>query len=247
MRSRIALVTGGSRGIGRSIVEELLASGFQVAFTHQPRNHETLLDRDPSPNCSSKALALEMSLENVSSISETVSQVERRLGPIDVLINNAAIAQEKDFMTLSVEDWDRMLAINLRGPFLFSQQCVQGMIDRGWGRIINISSIGGQWGGVNQVHYAASKAALINLTKSLARLYSSKGVLSNAVAVGLVQSDMSKRELESPEGIVKAKNIPCGRVGDGGDVAKVVTFLSGEASNYVTGQTINVNGGMLFS
>jgi acetoacetyl-CoA reductase/3-oxoacyl-[acyl-carrier protein] reductase len=121
------------------------------------------------------------------------------------------------------------------------------MIDRGWGRIINISSIGGQWGGINQVHYAASKAALINLTRSLARLYSSKGVLSNAVAVGLVQSDMSKRELESPEGIAKAKNIPCGRVGNGGDVAKVVAFLSGEASNYVTGQTINVNGGMLFS
>jgi acetoacetyl-CoA reductase/3-oxoacyl-[acyl-carrier protein] reductase len=188
-----------------------------------------------------------MSLENVSSISETISRVERRLGPIDVLINNAAIAQEKDFMTLSVEDWDRMLAINLRGPFLFSQQCVRGMIDRGWGRIINISSIGGQWGGINQVHYAASKAALINLTRSLARLYSSKGVLSNAVAVGLVQSDMSKRELESPEGIAKAKNIPCGRVGNGGDVAKVVAFLSGEASNYVTGQTINVNGGMLFS
>lgn len=247
MRSRIALVTGGSRGIGRSIVEELLASGFQVAFTHQPRNHESLLDRDPNPKCNPEALALEMSLESVPSISETVSQVKRRLGPIDVLINNAAIAQEKEFMTLSVEDWDRMLAINLRGPFVLSQQCVQGMVERGWGRIINISSIGGQWGGVNQVHYAASKAALINLTKSLARLYSSKGVLSNAVAVGLVQSDMTKRELESPQGIAKAQNIPCARVGDVRDVAKVVTFLSGEASSYVTGQTINVNGGMLFS
>ena len=247
MRSRIALVTGGSRGIGRSIVEELLSSGFEVAFTHQPRSQTKCAVEDAIRNSSQEALALEMSLEDVASISEAVSQVECRLGPIDVLINNAAIAQEKDFMSISVEDWDRMLTINLIGPFLFSQQCVSGMIERGWGRIINISSIGGQWGGVNQVHYAASKAALINLTKSLARLYSSKGVLSNAVAVGLVQSDMSKRELESTEGIAKAKSIPCGRVGNGGDVAKVVAFLASDASGYITGQTVNVNGGMLFS
>jgi len=240
-------VTGGSRGIGKSIVDELIGLGLDVAFTHQPGTRSNFNDGKSVSRRGHRVLALEMSLEDVASIADTVSQVDRCLGPIDVLVNNAAIAQEKDFMTLSVEDWDRMLAINLRGPFLFSQQCVQGMIDRGWGRIINISSIGGQWGGVNQVHYAASKAALINLTKSLARLYSSKGVLSNAVAVGLVQTDMSKRELGSPEGIAKAKNIPCGRVGDGGDVAKVVAFLSSEASNYVTGQTINVNGGMLFS
>ncbi len=247
MCKRVALITGGSRGIGRSIVQELLASEFKVAFTHQPCNQTEAVNRNSHSEETPGPLSLEMSLEDVDSILETVNQVERRLGPIDVLINNAAIAQEKDFLSLTVEDWDRMLAINLRGSFLFSQQCVKSMVERSWGRIINITSIGGQWGGVNQVHYAASKAALINLTKSLARLYSSYGVTTNAIAVGLVQSDMSKNELRTASGIAKVKSIPCGRIGKVEDVSKVVAFLASDSASYITGQTLNVNGGMFFS
>jgi acetoacetyl-CoA reductase/3-oxoacyl-[acyl-carrier protein] reductase len=120
------------------------------------------------------------------------------------------------------------------------------MIQRGWGRIINITSIGGQWGGFNQVHYAASKAGLINLTRSLAKLYSQNGITSNAVAVGLVQTDMSAAELATDAGRAKVKSIPCGRVGTLQDISEAVAFLASDQSDYITGQTINLNGGMYF-
>ena len=120
------------------------------------------------------------------------------------------------------------------------------MKEKGWGRIINISSIGGQWGGFNQVHYAAAKAGLISLTMSLARIYSKYGITSNAVAPGLVATDMSSAELETDAGREKVRNIPMGRIATVEEVAWVVVFLAGEDSSYITGQTINVNGGMYF-
>ena len=120
------------------------------------------------------------------------------------------------------------------------------MLKRGWGRIINITSIGGQWGGFNQVHYAAAKAGLINLTRSLSRIYSGQGITTNAVAPGLVHTEMSARELESEAGKEKVRSIPIGRIATIEEVAQVVVFLASDAASYITGQTINVNGGMYF-
>ena len=120
------------------------------------------------------------------------------------------------------------------------------MIAQGWGRIINMTSIGGQWGGLNQVHYAASKAGLINLTRSLAKLYSAKGITTNAVAIGLVQTEMSAAELSTSAGQDKVRAIPRGRIGTVQDIAGTVAFLASDQSDYITGQTINVNGGMYF-
>ena len=163
------------------------------------------------------------------------------------MVNNAAIAQEKPFDTITDADWDHMMAVNLRGPFMSCQEVLPGMVKRGFGRIISITSIGGQWGGFNQVHYASAKAGLIALTRSLARIYSAHGITTNAVAPGLVQTDMLARELDSEEGKAKVRNIPIGRMATMEEVASVGVFLASDDASYITGQTINVNGGMLFS
>ena len=171
---------------------------------------------------------------------------ERFSSPVNILVNNGAIAQEKPFQQLTDQDWERMLAINLRGPFACIQEVLPQMLEQQWGRIVNVVSIGGQWGGANQVHYAAAKAGLINLTRSMAKLYSCKGITSNAVSPGLVQTDMTRTELSTKAGRAKVASIPVGRIGTSYEVAAAVKFLCSDEASYITGQTINVNGGMYF-
>ena len=163
------------------------------------------------------------------------------------MVNNAALVQEKPFEKLTDADWDRMLAVNLRGAFIVAQETLPAMQAKKWGRIINITSIGGQWGGMRQVHYAASKAGLINFTHSLARLYSGAGITANAIAPGLVATDMIAKELKSKAGKQKAAQIPMGRIADPSEVAAGVLCLASDGASYVTGQTLNINGGMLMS
>ena len=244
--TRVALVTGGSRGIGRGIAQTLAHNGMRVVFTFNEHADaaESVVEKLNREGC--RALAIQMAVEDRSSVLSALEKIRTQFGPIDILVNNAAIAQEKPFDTITDQDWDHMMAVNLRGPFICAQECLPDMIERGWGRIINISSIGGQWGGFNQVHYAASKAGLINLTRSLAKLYSGNGVTTNAVAIGLVQTDMSATELATEAGQKKAKAIPRGRLGTLQDIADAVAFLASDQADYITGQTINVNGGMYF-
>lgn len=243
---KIALVTGGSRGIGREIASALARAGFGVAFTFNQSSDEASFIVEGLRSAGHKAMAIKMAVEDRSSVQNALAQVRSQWGAVNVLVNNAAIAQEKPFDTITDCDWDQMLAVNLRGPFVCAQECLPDMIASGWGRIINITSIGGQWGGLNQVHYAASKAGLINLTRSLAKLYSQHGITTNAVAVGLVQTDMSAGELATAQGKEKVKAIPLGRLGTVQDVANSVVFLASDQANYITGQTINLNGGMHF-
>jgi NAD(P)-dependent dehydrogenase (short-subunit alcohol dehydrogenase family) len=166
---------------------------------------------------------------------------------IEIVVNNAALIQEKPFETITDADWDRMLAVNLRGAFIVAQETLPGMIAGKWGRIINITSIGGQWGGMRQVHYAAAKAGLINLTHSLAKLYSSAGVTANAIAPGLVATDMVRKELKSKSGKEKARSIPVGRIAEPSEIGAAVKYLASEEAGYVTGHTLNINGGLLLS
>jgi len=181
------------------------------------------------------------------SIRSGVQRAEEHYGaPVSILVNNGAIAQEKPFLELTDNDWDLMLSVNLRGPFALSQEVLPGMLAAGWGRIINLVSIGGQWGGMNQVHYAAAKAGLINLTRSLAKLYSAEGVTCNAVAPGLVATDMTAAELASEEGRAKVERIPSGRLGTSDEIAAAVAWLASDEAAYMTGQTLNLNGGMYF-
>ncbi len=243
LQNKVALVTGSSRGIGAAIARALAGAGAEVIISY----------------CQNKAaaeavageigakLVLQIDISQRNSVRAAIKHAYDMFGRIDILVNNAAISQEKPFETITDEDWDRMMTVNLRGAFICCQEVLPGMVDRKFGRIINIASIGGQWGGINQVHYGVSKAGVIALTHSLARIYSAHGITTNAVAPGLVLTDMSAREIESEEGKAKVQNIPIGRVATMEEIASAVVFLASDDASYITGQTINVNGGMLFS
>ncbi|KIH75727.1 acetoacetyl-CoA reductase [Geoalkalibacter ferrihydriticus] len=241
--NRIIFVTGASRGIGRGIAELFLDYGHRVAVGYRENQESAEYLGEKYPN----ALAVKVDLADRSSIKRAIEATRSHFGHgIEVLVNNGAIAQEKPFLTITDEDWDHMHAVNLRGPFAFTQEILPDMVDAGWGRIINITSIGGQWGGFNQVHYASAKAGLINFTKSMAKIYSANGITINAVAPGLVATDMSANELQTEAGREKIKNIPAQRLGTVAEVAETVLFLSSDGASYITGQTINLNGGMYF-
>jgi len=247
MIKKIALVTGGTRGIGKEITSTLAKSGYITFFTYKSNEKlafelESLLNNEKY-----KVYALQLTLNDRQGFKKILQKITSKYGSIDILINNAAIAQEKPFETITDSDWSNMLSINLQGPFVCCQEVIPIMQKNNWGRIINISSIGGQWGGYNQVHYAAAKAGLINLTKSLSKIYSKFGITTNAIAIGLIATDMSSREISSSEGKAKIRSIPVGRLGSKEEVANLVKFLASEESSYVTGQTINLNGGMYLS
>jgi acetoacetyl-CoA reductase/3-oxoacyl-[acyl-carrier protein] reductase len=241
-----ALVTGASRGIGRAIALALAEAGAAVMLTYERNQGLAAQAAEEVESRGGHAGTVQMSLESRQSIKAAVAKTKKTLGAVDILVNNAAVAQEKPFEEISDEDWDRVLACNLRGAFVSSQEVLPGMIEARCGRIINITSVGGQWGGLKQVHYAASKAGLISLTMSLARIFSDRGVTCNAVSPGLVVTDMASEAIESETRRGKIEDIPIKRVGTAREVADVVVFLASKAASYVTGQTINVNGGMYF-
>ena len=244
---KICLVTGGSRGIGRGLALTLAKENYKIALSYNINEKMATEVVNEIIMGGGEAIAVRIAIEDRKSIREGLDQIGQNFGlPISLLVNNAAIAQEKPFLTITDADWRDMLAVNLQGPFAMVQELIPDMIENEWGRIVNITSIGGQWGGLNQVHYAASKAALINFTQSIAKLYSSFGITSNAVAIGLAHTSMSDNEIESSAGKKKVANIPIGRIAEISEIAEIVKFLCSIGASYVTGQTINANGGMLF-
>ncbi len=247
LSGRVALVTGGSRGIGAEIVMALARAGADVAFTWRRSEDRAREVAGRARELGVGAFAVCACEGERADVRKAVAEIEESLGSIDILVNNAAISQEKPFSEIDDADWDLMLGTNLRGPFIWCQELMPGMAERGFGRVVNIASVGGQWGGARQVHYASAKAGLIGLTRSLARIYSSAGLTSNAVSPGLVRTDMTAAEIDSPAGREKVASIPAGRIGVAAEVADTVVFLASDAASYITGQTLNVNGGMFFS
>lgn len=241
---RLALVTGASRGIGKAIAVTLLENGYSVACGyHEHKSGASELEKKYS-----EAFAVRIDIRNRTSVNKALAAVRAHWGTtVDIVINNAGVADEKLFEDITDTDWNRMLETNLRGAFVVSQETLPAMRKKRWGRIVNIASIGGQRGGMRQVHYAAAKAGLINLTHSLARLYSSFGITANAVAPGLVATDMTRRELRSKAGKQKIAQIPIGRLTTAEEVAATIAFLVSDGAASITGQTININGGLLFS
>jgi acetoacetyl-CoA reductase/3-oxoacyl-[acyl-carrier protein] reductase len=243
---KIALITGGTRGIGKGIAKSLAQKCSAVIITYEKNEElaEQTLKELIILNKNTKAY--KMQIEDRSQVKSVLAEIEKSFSPINILVNNAAIAQEKLFFEITDSDWERMLKVNLQGPFICTQEILPKMIEQNWGRIVNISSVGGQWGGLNQIHYAASKAGLINFTRSMAKLFSKNGITTNAVAIGLAATDMSRDELESSTGKSKVENIPLGRISSVEEIADTVRFLVSEEASYITGQTINLNGGMYF-
>lgn len=241
MKEKIVLITGATRGIGRSIAERFLVSkDYKIVIGYKDNKDmaESLVRSEEL------AMAVRIDIASVNSIDKAFNEIESKFGSVDVLINNAGISQKKAFEDLNDEDWMNMLSINLLGSFRCTKRSLPNMKRNKFGRIINITSIGGQWGGIHQVHYAASKAGLINLTKSLAKQYSAYGICTNAIAPGLIETDMTKEELSSINKKELESTIPIKRLGKVEEVASLALFLASEEASYITGQTLNVNGGM---
>ncbi len=240
--NKTVFITGGSQGIGKAIVERLASENYYVivGYKSNKKKAEAIVNKIKKSN--SEAIAIYCDLSDRKSIKKVFNEI----GNIDILINNAGISQPKKFLDISDKDWSKMLSVNLQGAFICSQEAIPGMIKNKWGRIINIASIGGQWGGVNQVHYASAKAGLIGLTMSLARIYSGSGITSNAISPGIITTEMTSWIKDNNKNSI-LKDIPIGRFGFPNEIAEVVSFLASNHSSYITGQTINVNGGMLRS
>ena len=242
MGKRLALVTGAGSGIGKAAAVALLDAGYLVACGYNANRAGAEAIRHAN------AKAIKIDIASRASVKRAIVASKKHFRrDIAIVVNNAALAQEKPFESITDADWDRMLAVNLRGAFIVAQETVAAMQAHKWGRIINITSIGGQWGGMRQVHYAAAKAGLINLTHSLARLYSADGITANAVSPGLVGTGMIRKELKSKAGKQKAAQIPAGRIAEPAEIAAGIVYLASDAAAYVTGQTLNINGGMLMS
>ena len=242
--AKIALVTGAGSGIGKACALALLDAGYLVACGYNSNRGGA----QQIENSFANAYAVKIDIASRASVKRAMAASAKHFGRgFDIVVNNAALVQEKPFETITDADWDRMLTVNLRGAFIVAQEALPAMLGRKWGRIINITSIGGQWGGMRQVHYAAAKAGLINLTHSLAKLYSQDGITANAIAPGLVATDMIAKELKSRAGKQKAAQIPIGRITRPDEIAAGVLYLASDAAASVTGHTLNINGGLLMS
>ncbi|HLW96517.1 MAG TPA: 3-oxoacyl-ACP reductase family protein [Solirubrobacteraceae bacterium] len=242
LEGRVALVTGGGRGIGRAIALAFAQQGADVALCYRERADSAAEVVAEIETLGRRALAVRADVSSRDDVRAMAAAVVEAFGGVDVLVNNAGILQQKPFSDISDDDWDRMLAVNLRGPFICSQELLPLIAARGGGQIINIASSGGQLGGPLAVHYSASKAAVISLTRSLARI-AAPGITVNCVSGGLIETEMTRGEVASEGGRQKLAAIPLARLGAPDDVAAAVMFLACSA-NYVTGQTINVNGGL---
>jgi acetoacetyl-CoA reductase len=239
--SRVALVTGGTRGIGRAICERLRNDGFQVAAGYS--GNETAAE------ACARDLGVMVVKGNVGVFEDckrAAEAVTSELGPIEVLVNNAGITRDGFFHRMNGEQWSDVIRVNMDSLFNMTRQVIEGMREREWGRIINISSINGQKGQVGQTNYSAAKAGMIGFTKALALENAKKGVTVNCIAPGYIDTEMVQSVPEHVlQGIVA--QIPVGRLGRGEEIADMVAFLAGEHAGYVTGSTLSLNGGQLMA
>ncbi|MEQ1755726.1 MAG: 3-oxoacyl-ACP reductase family protein [Micropepsaceae bacterium] len=246
LSGKTAFVTGGSRGIGKSIVRALANSGAKVAFTYRTLREEAVALQRELAASDLDVFCIEMDVAKRFSIDAAMKAAAERFGGFSVLVNNAGINKPTDFDQVTDEDWDQILNVNLRGPFICSQLALPYLKAAGGGSIIHIGSVSGQYGGPRTAHYAASKAGLISLSQVIARFGAKFGVRSNVVAAGLIQSEMAAAGMAAASVAKAAENIVLGRMGTPGEVADAVAFLASDRSSYITAQTINVNGGLYF-
>jgi 3-oxoacyl-[acyl-carrier protein] reductase len=242
LKNRVALVTGASRGIGKAIAMALAEAGVAVAVNYRERREEATAVSESIRKQGGRAAAFGADVSVRTAVQTMVHDIEDRLGPVDILINNAGMAAIRGLDEMTEEDFDRSIAVNLKSTFLCTQAVLPGMRARHWGRIVNISSIGARVGaGTVSVAYGAAKAGVEGLTRGYALRLAREGITVNAVAPGLVDTEMGKPLIES--GV--AARIPVGRAGMGAEIAQAVLLLV--ENGYMTGQTIAVNGGALFS
>ncbi|HEX6925515.1 MAG TPA: 3-oxoacyl-ACP reductase FabG [Longimicrobiaceae bacterium] len=241
LTSQVALVTGGSRGIGFAVAKELASAGARVAVVARDEARAQAAAAE-LPGEGHAGYAADVA--DSQSVNELVSRVEAELGSPDVVVNNAGVTRDNILMRLKDEDWDVVIDTNLRGAFNVIRAVTRGMMKKKAGRIINISSVVGLSGNKGQANYAASKAGLIGLTKAVAKELASRGILVNVVAPGYIETDMTA-ELPEAARAALLEQIALGRLGRPEDIASVVRFLAGPGASYITGQVLVVDGGMV--
>jgi acetoacetyl-CoA reductase len=235
--SRVAFVTGGTRGIGRAITERLAADGYKVAAGYS--------GNDEAANQTAAELGVMVVKGNVGSFEDcqrAIAEVEAKLGPIDVLVNNAGITRDGMLHKMTPEQWSQVISVNLDSLFNMTRLVIEGMRERGYGRIVSISSINGQKGQMGQANYSAAKAGLIGFSKAVAQENARKGITVNVVAPGYIDTEMVRAV---PEKVLESiiAQIPVGRLGRADEIADAVAYLSSERAGFITGSTISVNGG----
>lgn len=236
LKGRVALVTGASRGIGKAIAVALAHAGADVAVNYVEQQVAAQEVCGEVRKLGRRAIVQRADVSISAEVDRLVDAVERELGPVDIVVNNTGISQIKHFSELSEADWDKLVDVNLKSAFLVTQRVLSSMRSRRWGRILNLSSVAAQTGGVIGPHYAASKAGMIGLTHSYAALLAKEGITANAIAPALIRTDMiTSNPNASPE------RLPVGFFGDVDEIAQVAVMLA--ESEFITGQTISVNGG----
>ena len=234
--SKVAIVTGGTRGIGLAISQSLIAEGYKVAAVYRSNEETAQQFRDLG------GYAIQFDVSNFQECQDSVAKIEEELGPVSVLINNAGITRDGVLHKMREEDWHKVIETNLTSCFSMSRAVVGGMRERGFGRIVNISSINGEKGQFGQTNYAAAKAGILGFTKALALETATKGITVNAICPGYIETDMTSAiKPEVLETIIK--QIPAGRMGRPEEIAALVVFLASEKASFITGATLDANGG----
>jgi 3-oxoacyl-[acyl-carrier protein] reductase len=239
LSGRVALVTGSTRGIGRAIADTLAGAGARIAVVGRDQARA-----DAVADSIDGARGFACDVTDTAAVTRMVAAVEAHFGSLDILVNNAGVTRDNIMLRLKDEDWDAVLDANLKGAFATIRAATRGMMKRRWGRIINITSIVGLTGNKGQSNYAASKAGLIGLTKSVAKEFGSRNILCNAVAPGFIETDMTAAMTPEARATLSAQ-IPLERLGSPADVASMVAFLASDHAAYITGQVFVVDGGMV--
>ena len=239
LAGRSALVTGSTRGIGRGIAEVLAESGANVAVVGRDR-----AKAEEAASSLTNAKGFSCDVSDAAAVAALVEEVEKAFGAVDILVNNAGITRDNLLMRIKDDDWDAVLDANLKAAFVAIRSASRGMMKRRWGRIINVASVVGLIGNKGQANYAASKAGLIGMTKSVAKELASRNILANVVAPGFIDTDMTAAMTPEARETL-SKQIPLERLGKPSDIAGVVAFLSSEHASYITGQVFVVDGGLV--
>lgn len=246
LAGKTALVTGGGRGIGKAISRKLAENGAEVILTWVSDNNSAEANVKAITAEGGKARALNLEVSDESSVLSLVSNIAAKEGKLDILVNNAGINNPADFDQITSEEWDKILGVNLKGPFLCTQKCLELLKKSKGASVINIGSVSGQYGGPRTAHYAASKAGLISLGQVIARFGAEWNIRCNTIAAGLIASEMADEGLKNPAVQKAAENVLMKRFGSTDEVADAVLYLASDESSYITAQTINVNGGLYF-
>lgn len=242
LKDKRAIITGGSRGIGKSIVEEFLSEGCSVVFTYQSSEDKAKELVNQFPN--SKVFSFKADASNLAEADATVKFALEKLGGVDILVNNAGITKDNLLLRMSESDFDSVINANLKSVFNYTKAVMKPMMGQRYGKIVNLTSVVGIIGNPGQANYVASKAGVIGLTKSNAKEFASRNICVNAIAPGFIDTDMTAK-LNDQQKEAITNSIPLKRLGSGKDVAKLAVFLCSPDSDYITGQTITVDGGMV--